>query len=497
MSKNTFCILPFVHMQIKPSGQMNPCCRFDFHNEAYKSGEKYVFDPYNVGKKSLRSSQNSELWQDIRQKLVNNEHVAGCHKCYKEEDTSGHSMRTYENSLRNKNNQTELVDKKFENPRIKYLEMTFGNYCNLKCRTCNADLSSTWWEDENFLAELGRFPDRAFYPKTVNIPFNWKKEDFVDVEEIKFTGGEPMIHPDFLKLMDMLIELDVAKNIKLDVFTNCSWIPGEKYLERLRKFKKIVLSLSIDGLGKVNEYIRHPSKWETVDEAVSQWLALEAENRNSIHIVWNPTINIYNVLQLEDMIRWWFEKNRQTSEEWMELTVLLNADNAESEVIPAGKMKLNVLHFPDYLRINHLHPDHRTVIIEKLKTLRIEMFDSKNKIINERIMNDLDKAIKKTIYDSALPTDLKRQMTEHMAKYIVDFKYNKDHWFITELKIKINKIIETLGGDYKKNEELTKRFIDYTNELDKLRNEKLKDCIPELYTCFEKDIGIFNERKSK
>ena len=123
---------------------MKPCCRFDFHNSEYVQGDTYLFNEFNVALTSLTSGQNSSIWQDIRNKMIAGENVAGCHKCYKEEGTAGHSMRTYENSLRNKNNQEQLEDKTLTSPKIQYLEMTFGNYCNLKCRTCNADLSSTW-----------------------------------------------------------------------------------------------------------------------------------------------------------------------------------------------------------------------------------------------------------------------------------------------------------------------------------------------------------------
>ena len=447
----TFCILPFVHMQIKPSGQMKPCCRFDFHNQEYIQGGKYLFNEFNVTTTSLTAGQTSDLWQDIRDKMVAGEHIAGCHKCYKEEAVAGHSMRTYENSLRDKANQESLEDETYKTPKIKYLEMTFGNYCNLKCRTCNADLSSTWWEDENALVETGKYPDRRNYPKTVNIPFNWKPDDFKDVEEIKFTGGEPMVHPDFIKLMDMLIELDVAKNIKLDIFTNCSWIPGEKYLDRLRKFKKVVLSLSIDGVGKVNDYIRHPSKWEVVDAAVDSWLKLENENRSNVHVVWNPTINVYNILQLNTMIRWWFSKNNAVNSEWIESTVLLNAVMKESEVIPSGKMKLNVLHFPTYLSPELLNQNSRDIIINELAALIKELVDDSNAKLSQGLV---------------------------------------DNWYTRELKIKITKIIDTLCKKIDRGEaqSIKETFINYTRDLDKMRGENIKECIPEVYEAFKKEF---------
>lgn len=486
MTNKTFCILPFVHMQIKPSGQMKPCCRFDFHNPEYIKDGKYLFNEFNVADTSLTAGQNSELWQDIRNKMLAGESVAGCHKCYKEEDITSHSMRTYENSLRNKNDQEQLVDKELASPKIQYLEMTFGNYCNLKCRTCNADLSSTWWEDENALVETGKYPDRKHYPKTVNIPFNWKPEDFKDVEEIKFTGGEPMVHPDFIKLMDMLIEIDVAKNIKLDIFTNCSWIPGEKYLDRLRQFKKIVLSLSVDGIGSVNEYIRSPSSWPTVDKAVDSWLALEKENRENIHVVWNPTINIYNIMSLGKMIRWWFDKNANISKEWMELTILCNRKMKESEIVPAGKMKLNILHFPNYLSVELLPQINRTTVARELNDIRRELIDSKEKIINKFIIGELSDNVKDVVFNSSLPPEIKNIVASDFSKYLTGYNDLKEHWFIKELRYKISKVVDILDEKFIRDEDRQAVFINYTRDLDKLRNEKIDQAIPELYEVFKK-----------
>ena len=474
MSKNTFCILPFIHMQIKPSGQMKPCCRFEFHNQEYRSGGGYVFDEHNLNTGStLSKSQNSKLWDDIRQKLLNNEPVGGCSKCYKEESISGFSMRTSENNLRN----NELQDKPAYNvdkPIIKYLEMTFGNYCNLKCRTCNADLSSTWWEDENTLVDTGNYPDRFYYlnregKKVVNVPFKWQKEDFVHVEEIKFTGGEPMIHPDFIKLMDMLIEMDVAKNIKLDVFTNCSWIPGEKYLTRLKQFKKINLSLSIDGVGAVNNYIRHPSDWSIVDNATTTWLKLEETNRDGIHVIWNPTINIYNIENIKPITEWWFNKNKEINKHWMVHTVVVNKKLSHNELISAGKFKFNVLQDPGYLSLGLLPQSVKEKVIADLENL-IESLDQTNHELITAIISLLD------------PSDYKVHLPGSVVQDIQATQF-EEHWFIQEIRIKLGKIIKNLKQTKFNPEDLTKFFM-YTEDLDRLRNEKFSEVFPELSKAF-------------
>jgi len=487
--RTTFCILPFVHMQVKPSGAMKPCCRFEFHNKEYLDSEtekKYVFDHYNITKgTSLSEGQNSELWESIRQKLLNNETVAGCSKCYQEEATNGFSMRTSENKLRNdKNNSAPAFD--VTKPTIKYLEMTFGNYCNLKCRTCNADLSSTWWEDENALVASGRHKERELYlnshgQKTMNIPFNWKKEDFVNVEEIKFTGGEPMVHPDFIKLMDMLIEIDVAKNIKLDIFTNCSWIPGEKYLERLKQFKRIVLSLSIDGVGKVNEYIRNPSKWDVVDNAVTAWLELEESRRETINVIWNPTLNVYNVSSIKEMFDWWIAKNESVNEHWMAASVNINKTAKSNEVLPAGKFKFNVLTYPSHLSMIQLPWE-----IKEKAICDILVAVSELKFRNRLLCLDLLREVNVNgLYEAQLPKellDIVDRQTKVMYQHLPFDDY--EHWFIAEMRVKLEKLI-SIFKKYKPVPNDVEKLLIYTKDLDELREESFEETFPDIAKAFD------------
>lgn len=434
----TFCILPFMHIQVKPNGQIKPCCRFDFVHNDYidkswdveKGSTYHAFNKYNISNGStLTEAMTSELWNDIRHKMLIGEPVSGCRKCYAEETFSNQSMRVNENHDRNGKIQ-DALSSDIEPLKIKYLEMTFGNYCNLKCRTCAGDLSSTWHEEEVLLAKV--YPGRYSSPKVLNIPFNWKPEDFVNIEEIKFTGGEPMIHPDFLKLMDMLIEVDVAKNISLDVFTNCSWKPGNKFFKRLTEFKQVKISLSIDGVGKTNDYIRTPSEWSVVDSVVDSWLSQEAAAPSKIQITWNPTINIYNILEIDLMLLWWDRKQNKyfPNRPWPNLT---EKNYKEEYTTSSFRLIFNILQDPKYLSISNLPRSAKELVNGKLKSL----------------------------YD----------------------KY--DSWDISNnpRKEMFNKKLAAISGalNLPADDEMLKLFASYTEDLDKLRAQSLKEALPLLY----------------
>ena len=70
-------------------------------------------------------------------------------------------------------------------------------------------------------------------------------------------------------------------------------------------YQEVKLALSIDGYGKVNDYIRYPSDWTKVEAAAKTWIVLENEHSNII-VTMNPTITIYNILYLEELVQWWY-----------------------------------------------------------------------------------------------------------------------------------------------------------------------------------------------
>ena len=87
MSK-TFCILPWIHAQTKPNGQIKPCCRFDHKNLEYKTKDGYKFDRFNINNEDMTftAALNSPEWRSIRNDMLNGEQVPGCRKCDQEED---------------------------------------------------------------------------------------------------------------------------------------------------------------------------------------------------------------------------------------------------------------------------------------------------------------------------------------------------------------------------------------------------------------------------
>jgi hypothetical protein len=378
-----FCILPWMHIQYKPTGQAKLCCRYDNIKEQkeFESGA-YLNQPENLAglfpqKYKVLDIQNSSIeqtffgstyWKEARRLTVENKDISGCHKCYQEEasleDEVALSMRLGSSVLYNNG----YLHKRpgYENPIIEFLEVGFGNYCNLACLTCNSSLSTTWHEDEVKLNEIANEPlKRMIFPKLENIKFEPNAETLKTLQLIKFTGGEPMINPEFIKFIDLICEKGRPGKISLEIYTNCSYIPSKKLLANLARFKDVQLNLSIDAYGQTNDYIRYGSAWESstkqnVFEAMNFWLDYGRQN-NNFHIIMSTTLSVLNVFEIPKLMTWWFDTYRESGNE----VVIRLGPKPRGEY--EGFFKLQIAFDPSYINTDILPVTSYSEILEWCK----------------------------------------------------------------------------------------------------------------------------------
>ena len=374
-NNKSICAALWTHFMVKPDGKIKPCCRFKTYKDEHSDD---FFDMKLNNFENVEDIFNSDAFNKVRKKMLNGEMLSGCEKCYFEEKYSNYSMRTELNQIYNIDS---LVEK--NEYRLKYLENTFGNYCNLGCRTCNGGLSTTWQDDEKLLQNVINFRDTEDYER-VNVNFKWKSEDFLEVTEIKFTGGEPMLHPDFPKFLDTVIKSGSANKIELHIFTNTSWVPKDKLISRLKKFKTAMICTSIDGFGSVNDYVRHGSNWNIVDESLKTWLDYEKENSN-ITIALNPTLNAYNVLSIPDLVEYFLRLR-------IERDLIIKAKSVVF-VYASNPSYINLKVLPNRKKlVNNIKEKALTVIKDKKMTSNsLLRYDNVCKRIMQILLSDIDK----------------------------------------------------------------------------------------------------------
>ena len=362
----SFCILPWMHIQYKPSGQPKLCCRYDISleaNEAVKNPDSDDLllklspakDNITVKESSMEQSFFGDYWSASRQYTQNQTPLIGCHKCYKEEQgTQGevqNSMRLGSSILYNQGYLHKQPE--YEKPRLEFLEVGFGNYCNLACLSCNSSLSTSWYQDELELNKVvNNNVKRMVFPKLDNLKFAPDAETLKTLRVIKFTGGEPMINPEFTKFIELICEQGRPEQISLEIYTNCSYVPSPKLLENLTRFEAIQMNLSVDAYGTVNDYVRYGSHWlgntkQTVSNAIDFWLTVGKEHEN-ISVIMSTTLSALNVLEIPKLMSWWMDKYKASGNKIVIRRELLLATEYD------GFFKLQPAHDPSYINLNIL-----------------------------------------------------------------------------------------------------------------------------------------------
>ena len=422
----TYCKYFWSHVALFNGKTATPCCRYD-HNT--KEGSTVTRDkPFTTFTETIHSPE----WEELRRKSVEGVKEAGCWKCYEEEERGNWSLRNTANAM-DFNKPLEL--------KLTYLEINLGNFCNLACNICCSDNSNLWYEDDKDLKSVHQYR-RGSYTPDHQEGISLNVEDYEHVRLIKFVGGEPMIHPKFITLLDFLIEHDLQSKIRIQVFTNASWVPKDKIKDRLKQFDEVTISLSIDGVGQVNDYSRWPSKWSIVHESARMWLQMSKEHSN-ITVRWEPTLSIYNANHVPEMVSWWVNLSMEVLEKPFHDAVY-NDEMRDINII------VNNVMWPTYMTPNLL-PNKDT----ELKRL--------NRFVEK-------------MYH--LHADENHDRSKHMLKRL------------DQLIGKVSKEIQPAID-----EEQLKTFIHFSYDLDKRRNNDLPKQLPKLWSQI-KSYGEYSTLKT-
>ena len=156
--------------------------------------------------------------------------------------------------------------------------------CNLKCRHCYMSSDAKKYQNELTTAEAKQFID-----------------DFADfnVPVLLFSGGEPLIRPDFFELADYAAK----KGVRPTLSTNGTLITPEV----ARKIKDIgvgYVGISLDGLREVNDKFRGKAgAFEAAMNGIKNCVAVD--QRVGLRF----TINHHNIQELENIFDFIEEEN--------------------------------------------------------------------------------------------------------------------------------------------------------------------------------------------
>lgn len=334
--KNLYCVLAHHGLGLHNSGRTYLCC----HSRKYledKNGQQIYLDTH-----TLEDAWCSPTRLEIQNALDRGIEHPSCQACWDDEHAGKKSRRQYHND-------SHQAIKQDDQPQI--LDLKMGNVCNMRCRTCNPEVSSQWYRED---WELTAGPKenisfRDYLMRWRRIPASYN-EDNKNLWEtlakwvpntiyIDYYGAEPMLIQENFNVLKHAVDQGRAKNISLHFSTNGT-VWSQEIEDLLGYFKRVDFDLSIDDIGDRCGYIRYPSTWDQVKNNIDKFLAARKKYPNfnfSICI----TINILNIYYLDEIFDFFAALDLPTN--------------------------FNFLHLPWHLNIKVLPDEVKTQIIGKLK----------------------------------------------------------------------------------------------------------------------------------
>ena len=283
-----FCYSPWTNIDISPTGDITPCCKFQ---------KNYYDQKFNIQHNSMQEYANSEFITGIKQQFQQDKWPSGCERCRIEEENQIESKRVLDYTRwKNYYDNYDLDSNEFITASL-----AFGNTCNLKCITCSPYSSSKWQKEYFDLYQID-IPHYKFYKN------NFVK-DFVanapNIVHIDIPGGEPFLSgiTEQKELLTHYIQSGQANTISLHYTTNAMIFPDTEWWELWQPFKEVELQLSIDGIKKRYEYIRFPAEWNTLVDNVARYIAKEKELAN-VRLSVSHTVSAYNIYYIDEFFSW-------------------------------------------------------------------------------------------------------------------------------------------------------------------------------------------------
>ena len=266
------------------------------------------------GNMNFENTSPMEFFNSDHMKQIRHDMVTGnksdllkqtCSACINQEESYGVSKRidSLNHYIHGELLTDELIESVKNNPNvdlkpsdIDHLKMkVFGNICNLRCTMCHPVCSS------KLAAEFKRY-GKWNGPTLLNSYDKIDKDKlYADLEiicpvlrEFEIVGGEPLMMDQAIEMVEWIVEKGYAENMEFRIITNAT-IDNFDFYRLMKHFKKATFLVSLDAVGKKEEYIRTGTIWEEKVEVLRNTL------RAGIKIGWSSTIQMLNIGYLNDI----------------------------------------------------------------------------------------------------------------------------------------------------------------------------------------------------
>ncbi len=304
MAGDGFCVLPWTHLFADEQGVTWPCCRSvttEHPNRDDASGE-----PLRIGGgRSLDDVRNSTTMRALRQAMLAGEKPPACERCYAAEGYGIHSHRQSVNAARGAAGIEALVAQTADNGAIttplESLDLRLGNLCNLRCRMCSPHSSKALLRE---WAQKHDVPlEHTYFDQFRDLRWFEDEHLWAGIEaspalgRVHFAGGEPLLIPAMYAYLERMVEQGKAGELTISYNTNLTVLP-DRVLALWKHFKAVRVTISLDGHGAVNDFIRYPARWERIAANIHRLDRARASGDLDGELGTNSAVQVFNVFRI-------------------------------------------------------------------------------------------------------------------------------------------------------------------------------------------------------
>lgn len=298
---------------------------------------------------------NTAIKKTLRKMMLEGARPEECSYCWKVEDMGRDNIsdRVFKTVIYQEDDLQKIVEAPWDDDvNLKTLEIAFDRTCNFACSYCNATYSTSWTKDikKNGDYEDLVTPDSRLYRNDgtwadtykdkdtnpyIKAFWEWWPELSKGLEELRVTGGEPLMSDDVWKLLDKFGEDDVG-HIRLAINSNLGGKDAliDRLIEKSHGVKQLDIYTSCEATGEQAEYIRDGLDYEVWKTNVER--LLEHGNVRRLHIM--MTINslcLFSITELMDQILdWKYQYNRICGKIGMSFNILSTPSFMSPLVLP-------------------------------------------------------------------------------------------------------------------------------------------------------------------
>lgn len=316
-SDNFFCVSPWNMVYAHDNGKYGPC-NFAVPDEHM-----------GVDNTSITEWMQSDKMNQLRSEMLdpNSDHKLVnqvCQKCKFDEKRYGSSRRLKTTKFAKDRNEiwdpilrsvkmSKVAGYDFDERILELQLRVFGSKCNLDCYMCHHFSSTT---RQKMAYDKGVWNDTVWYDidrsKKLSMTANLDKVDdnvvinqMIElapyVKTLKIIGGEPLVMKQYYSVLDRLVQSGESKNIDIKYQTNLTKLKNGKhnFLNYIPHFKHVVITASVDAVGKYNDYIRRRSSFQEIEDNIE---ACSKYDNVAINI--NSTLSVPGILRFHEMLNY-------------------------------------------------------------------------------------------------------------------------------------------------------------------------------------------------